>query len=413
MENVIILTRMYVGSYLQNHIGHEIINLFRDDNGDNYIYVNQSGYINQEYNNKVRAILIVRYVEEGVMEVVAKANNLEQILFKSGDIQKDIDSQISYINANRITYGGVSLHRIHGELREEKISVTFKANTLRKVKKPIYLIETAEKTAFYDCCKFLPEKHFSKQSLKIYYHIDKQPKDYIVLNNMLLDDSIWESENTTECLDINDYGAQRKRFNFLSLIKKEYDELVYSNLLAYFFEQNRSVFIEFADKVLDVPNINKNYRVFREEKNIDILIEADNTVIVIENKIKSKINGERHDVNSSRIQSQLSKYVEYVTSKYPTKKSFFYVFLPDYNRIDLNKYETGKHYRIIMYSQIYDYFMSKARDMFHMDYFGEFVNALYIHTKAVDNSNYEIMKSRFIERIKSIRAVENNAKESK
>ena len=40
MENVIILTRMYVGSYLQNHIGHEIINLFRDDNGDNYIYIN-------------------------------------------------------------------------------------------------------------------------------------------------------------------------------------------------------------------------------------------------------------------------------------------------------------------------------------------------------------------------------------
>ena len=39
MENVIILTRMYVGSYLQNHIGHEIINLFRDDNGNNYIYI--------------------------------------------------------------------------------------------------------------------------------------------------------------------------------------------------------------------------------------------------------------------------------------------------------------------------------------------------------------------------------------
>ena len=106
MENVIILTRMYVGSYLQNHIGHEIINLFRDDNGDNYIYVNQSGDINPKYNNKVRAVLIVRYVEEGVMEVVAKAENLEQILFKSGDIQKDIDAQIAYIDAkqkNRFT----------------------------------------------------------------------------------------------------------------------------------------------------------------------------------------------------------------------------------------------------------------------------------------------------------------------
>lgn len=413
MENVIILTRMYVGSYLQNHIGHEIINLFRDDNGDNYIYVNQSGDINPKYNNKVRAVLIVRYVEEGVMEVVAKAENLEQILFKSGDIQKDIDAQIAYIDANRITYGGVSLHRIHGDLREEKISITFKANTLRKAKKPIYLIENVEKTASYDCYKFLPEKHFSKQSLKIYYHIDKHPKDYKILNNMLLDDSIWEPENTTECLDINEYNTQGKRFNFVSLIKKEYDELVYSNLLAYFFEQNRSVFTEFADKILGVPNIKKDYRVYREEKNIDILIKDDNTVIAIENKIKSKINGERHDINSSRIQSQLSKYVEHVTSEYPTKKSYFYIFSPDYNRIDLGKYQTGKHYKIIQYSQIYEYFMSKAREMFHMNYFGEFVDALYIHTKAVDNSNYEIMKSRFIERIKSIRTVENLAKESK
>ena len=126
---------------------------------------------------------------------------------------------------------------------------------------------------------------------------------------MLLDDSIWEPENTTECLDINEYNTQGKRFNFVSLIKKEYDELVYSNLLAYFFEQNRSVFTEFADKILGVPNIKKDYRVYREEKNIDILIKDDNTVIAIENKIKSKINGERHDINSSRIQSQLSKYV--------------------------------------------------------------------------------------------------------
>ena len=413
MENVIIFTRMYVGSYLQNHIGHEIINLFRDDNGDNYIYINQSGDINPKYNNRVRAVLLVRYVENGVMEVVAKAENLEQVLFKSGDIQKDIDAQISYIDDNKITYGGVPLHRIHGDLREEKISITFKANTLRKVKKPIYLIENAEKMNSYDCYRFLPEKHFSKQSLKIYYHIDKQHEEYKILNDMLSDDSIWESDNTTERLDINDYSLQGEKFNFLSIIKKEYDELVYSNLLAYFFEQNRSVFTEFAEKILGVPSLKKSYNVHREEKNIDILIEDENTIIVIENKIKSKINGEHHDINGSKIQSQLCKYVEYVTNEYSTKKPYFFIFSPDYNRIDLEKYQTGKHYKIIKYSQIYEFFMTNARDMLHMKYFGEFVDALYIHTKAIDNSNFEIMKSRLIERMKSIRAVEFTAKESK
>ena len=33
---------MYVGSYLEENIGHEVINLFRDDHGNNYIYVNIS-----------------------------------------------------------------------------------------------------------------------------------------------------------------------------------------------------------------------------------------------------------------------------------------------------------------------------------------------------------------------------------
>ena len=43
--------------------------------------------------------------------------------------------------------------------------------------------------------------------------------------------------------------------------------------------------------------------------NIDLLIEDDMHVIIIENKIKSKINGTRHDVDSELAQSQLKKYI--------------------------------------------------------------------------------------------------------
>ena len=34
--NVIILNRMYVGDYLGENIGHEVINLINPDNGDKY-----------------------------------------------------------------------------------------------------------------------------------------------------------------------------------------------------------------------------------------------------------------------------------------------------------------------------------------------------------------------------------------
>ena len=65
-KGAIILNKMYVGSYLQNNIGHEVINLFKADNGNNYIYVNKDGKTSQE-NNK--AVLLVRNVEEGVVEI--------------------------------------------------------------------------------------------------------------------------------------------------------------------------------------------------------------------------------------------------------------------------------------------------------------------------------------------------------
>ena len=41
MTKEILLNRMYAGNYLNDdyNIGHEVINLFKDDNGRNYIYV--------------------------------------------------------------------------------------------------------------------------------------------------------------------------------------------------------------------------------------------------------------------------------------------------------------------------------------------------------------------------------------
>ena len=47
MSKEILLNRMYSGDYLTtgNNIGHEVINLFRCDNGKNYIYVLSDGSV--------------------------------------------------------------------------------------------------------------------------------------------------------------------------------------------------------------------------------------------------------------------------------------------------------------------------------------------------------------------------------
>ena len=38
-------------------------------------------------------------------------------------------------------------------------------------------------------------------------------------------------------------------------------------------------------------NVDDNFKIIREKENIDLLLEGDNNIIVIENKIDSGING--------------------------------------------------------------------------------------------------------------------------
>lgn len=403
MSKVIILSRMYAGDYLKENIGHEVINLFKSDNGNNYIYVNKDGKIDSKYNNSVEAIILVKHVEKDVMEVVAKAQELEQVLYKSNKTADDIKHQIDYIEQNSITYGGVYIYLVYGNSDIEKITVTFKTNKLRKVQAPVYLVQDKNKLDFYKNSVFLPQKHFSLQSLKMYYSEKELSEDYSILQSMLETEKYWESTNSTETLSLSDIDDWHQRNSFISIIRKEYDELVYSNLLSYIFEQNRLVFLEFAQEVLKINTLTRDYEIIREsENNIDIWIEDDNNVIIIENKIKSKINGEHHNIYSDKVQSQLSKYYNHAKDKCPDKNIYCYIFSPDYNSINLEKYETGKYYKTIKYSQIYNFYIKCAGSMLHTNYFSEFIDAIHLHSTKIDQSNYEIMKNRFISRIKTI-----------
>lgn len=399
--SVIILNRMYVGRYLEENIGHEVINLFKTDSGDNYIYINHDGKINPEYDNDVQAVLLVKYVEKGVMEVIAKAEELEQVALNRKNPELENKEQREYVDKNNVTYGGVPIYKIYKQ-DEYFISVTFKVGKLLKTKSPLYLIEDESKRTLYENHCFLPEKHFSNQSLKMYYPETVFKNDYKAMMDMINNESLWEAENSTSKIDINEVQTPYQTKNFLSVIGKENDELVFSNMLGYFFEQNRSVFVDFAEKVLNIPSMSTNFDVYREKENIDLWIEDDNNIIIIENKIKSKINGEKHDTNSEAIQSQLSKYYVYAIKNSNGKRVYAFLFTPDYNHIELKYYDCGSKYSIVNYSDIYDFYFNNAGKMLHISYFTEFIDGLHLHANKVDTSNFETMKNRFIVQIKKI-----------
>ena len=45
---VYIINRMYAGSYINDKLGGEFINLLHDDNNKNYIFINPSGFIDKK-----------------------------------------------------------------------------------------------------------------------------------------------------------------------------------------------------------------------------------------------------------------------------------------------------------------------------------------------------------------------------
>lgn len=395
---------MYAGSYLDENIGHEVINLFKDDNGSNYIYINHDGRINKESNDSVKAILLVKHIEPGVLEVIAKAENLQQVYYKKNNRQEEINNQIEYIKENQITFGDVLLSDIYDNGYNE-ILITFKTDKLRTVKKPVFIIEDESKQYKYKNHYFLPEKHFSTQSLKMYYSKNEFPQDYNVFNKLLNDSEVWEDEDTTEKIDLDEIYTYESHEGFLSVIKKETDELVFSNLFSYIFNNKKDVFKDFVKEVLEVDNFTTDYKIYREKDRNDLLIENGDSVIIIENKIESGINGVKSK-SSGKIESQLSKYVKIAHDKYNDKELYFYLFAPDYNIINLDIYENGDKYTTVNYSQIYDFYFKNAGKMLNVKYFKEFLDALYIHKMTTDNSNFENMKKLFLNNIHKLKKEE-------
>ena len=186
--------------------------------------------------------------------------------------------------------------------------------------------------------------------------------------------------------------------SFLSIIKKENDELVNSNLLAYFLEKDRIFWSDFVEKVLGISNenvINGKPKITRESiGNIDLLIEVEGCVIIIENKIKSGINGQKNNGYS-----QLEKYVG-VASEYLKNKNhtlYFYVLRPDYNNEDYTVFNEGNRYTEIKYSKIYEIIENRKMSL----HFKEFKRVVKKHSAEYDNELFEIMNDRFIEQIRN------------
>lgn len=400
MKDVILLNNLFNGEYIKDKVGGEIINMYQSDNGSYYVYVNPYGNIAKKWDNRIEYVLFIRSVGNKVVKIIAKAEidtqiNLNATFSKKETGVRNVSSkQKEYIDNNEIKYGNVELYNL-GSWSE--YFVTFKAKSIYKAQKDIYLTLSDTYTNSSDTYILNGIKKINNQSQKLY--IESTNTNYTTLKKIIKKNDLW-AEKSVEKVSLVAKTDNDK--SLLSIIKKENDELVNSNLLSYFLENDKTFWKDFAKKILKIEDekvINSIPIISRESiGNIDLFIEAGNYVIVIENKIKSTINGFKENGYS-----QLKKYVNITDEicKQTNRKSLFYLLRPNYNNENFQKYNEGNKYTEIKYSEIYGIIKNQSKGF----YFNELKSVIKKHSLEFDNELFEIMNKRFIDQIKETKIV--------
>ena len=455
-NRLIIINRMYAGKYLTEgeNIGHEVINLIRSDNGNNYLWLNADGncdiskLIDKKGNCRYDDIIMimVRMYGPGKWKVLAKAEldipSLADYMVPAYG-KKFHEQQKRIIEQEHITYGNQPLHKIfgnnyfNGQLQSGiDIYFTFKA---KAVLLPVFDPKNLEKTIV----AIAGMKGLARQSLRMYLTNEKNVETY-ALFDQIIDGKLfdWETANTTQAVSPDYVTATQKQDYLLRIINEEYRELTFSNLLAYFLK-NKHIMQGFAKEVLLIDDFDaENYSIAREEKNIDLFISSPTHYIIIENKIRSGLIRE-----TQPMEKKLCEYFNVATAAelppqgnallcafqsaphhYQTDRYFAYangvthqhrqdaaikgyVLFPNYSEHSIAEQMKdtlfSDHYAPITYRRVYTYFCSLTGANFLSEsqskYLDEFLLAMEKHTKDVDNTFEEEMTERFYRRIQHSR----------
>ena len=484
---------MFSGEYLEDegNIGHEIINLYKpDDKDEYYLYLVPYGDYSKEHaDTDIQSVLLVRGHDANCLEVLAKATGIERVFdikniankdakngwagLKNGNSEyiqlgKNINLnkkqkekranmaaehsfQKELIDREDIRYGGKKVYELFANNTSAKyplsIFLTFKAKEIVKAREPFYLVNenffiknklekaNTTKNGCYEIAGykyyFLKRERLSGSAGSTFFNsegikninqgknesldnfrqrenntIQNEKYNYELLSKLIFDDeSLWEENSISEYN--HDIYPEQDTFSFLTITKKEYDELAFSNLFAYYFVRYKGLFKQLVkegksnEQPLNISiNLDQPFEILREKNNIDLLIECGTHIFVIENKIKSGINGKKHDIYGNLVQDQLGKYMKEVEKEYTGNYDFHYlIFSPNYNKLDSSKFATDdvrKKYKIINYSEIYsifsDYFQEHIEDFKKDKYFEDFLKAIKKHSNERDKDFEEIMK---------------------
>lgn len=456
----IIINRMYVGDYLSQNLGHEVINLIREDNGRHYLYLNQSGSLSSEHSDH-EVMLMVRYEGNNMFEIVGMAKGLEHAPGVTEKRKRDLSAseteifreQKDYIEREGIFYNGISILELFGKAGQQNVFVTFKAKEVRLPKDNIRIFLEYNPHAEYreeNGNIFIPIKDFNlpKTSLKSYITPlapDRnngmkriESEDYgRIMEKIVNNTSLWEKNVDWD--ERNNSHRDARPVSLFDICEIQNDENRLTNAMAYFMRQpeNRILWKRFFRDCLGV-DLKDDFEVERERDishigieegkktltgRIDLFITDSDNIVVIENKIKSDINTNRLDKLD---ESQLNRYKRYVeemeneeknTCKkegrfYKERKHHFFILAPNYNQPHISA-EMDVVYKRITYKDIYDYLNLEENETFLENdrNFKAFRDVIHRHTLTNPNGYlYYEMMDRYFSRIEELKTQNKKSK---
>ena len=334
-----------------------------------------------------------------------------------------------YIKGEDIRYGSVSLldifDRKHENVAQQPVYISMKAGRVVRPSVPIYLVfrggSKIESPGAINI--YLGNTNQAKCSLKQYF--DLGGPDYDLLLDIINNKDIWQIDTTRiGKIAQPETNSQETFWDICSI--GDY-ELAWSNALAYYIHKYPELPVEFVKEKYG-REISPFGIIERERDNIDILLENDEELVIIENKITSKINGIQVK-NDELIGTQLIKYhrkalqrlcgiskdivqhKEWVDCMERCPKRIrCYILTPNYNQINLDDYNTPHEpgnpssplfvckdfYTQITYGDLYEFLKGRHTEDF---YFNETLKAMKKHVREFHDDLFEETRKKFLNQI--------------
>ena len=420
-KKTIVLNRMYAGSYLSTHLGHEVINMFQADNGKHYLYLNAKGNF-EDKGASATDMLLVMHIGGKRVEIIGLAKGLKPAPGAQCSLPRHIDNvkddisgiQRTYILNEKkneegedggIHYGGVPMLDLFGTAGQQNVFVSYEVEKKSFFVPKKKMVICFDKEEAQDEDIILNEHNFASTSLRQF--IQEGNKDYEELISVIENKDMWYVYN--EKVVRGTYTPHK--VSLFDICRIRQNENCFSDALAYYMEKYPKLWAGFFSE-LQIP-IDDNFAVSREvdakinsEKckentggRIDLLLSDDNSFIVIENKVKSDINKIERDLVVN--QDQLDRYknfIQYLISNNKVKQKQYHLFVlaPDYSKL---KIDNGKEFKHLKYGQICNYLEDKI-DILDDSDFKAFYYAMRRHSFEHESlCLYDDMKNIFYSQI--------------